>query len=84
MTTNKTPIQEFKEYIFNTINTTADPLWLKQTVTFLEGMEQKEKAFAFDCFEAGRKYEHERDGFVEHSNYYFEQFYSQYAEKHTD
>lgn len=53
MTTNKTPIQELKEYLFNTFEVPAAPLWLKQTITFLETLEQKEKAFAFDCFEAG-------------------------------
>jgi len=74
MTTNKTPIQEFKEYVFNTFEPQDNHLWLKQTILFLETLEQKEKAFAFDCFKAG-EFMHGCDTIAA-----FDQFYCKYAE----
>ena len=46
------------------------------TLRDVEIMLEKEKQFAFDCFEAGMDYS-------SGSNTNFEQFYSRYAEQHT-
>lgn len=69
---NKTPIQELIDHVYEYYGTCVvnDYEWL-----------QKEKQFAFDCFEAGYKARHyfsagDRDNA-------FERFYSQYASQHT-
>lgn len=93
MTTNKTPIQELIGYCtrtrFNVEQTDGfrfEALDYDDIIIAIrEEFEQKEKAFAFDCFTEGMNYGVARilyggDG----NNYSFEQFYSQYAEQHTE
>lgn len=85
MTTNKTPIQELISLVLQdrSMVDKHDLLgWM-----YKQGIE-KEKAFAFDCFEAGCAYQ---DGEVQysmsklnHDKPSFDKFYSQYAAKHTN
>lgn len=78
MTTNKTPIQELfkmldEHYAF--VCTNQDE-WL-----------EKEKAFAFDCFEAGKDYGFDVcmaiDWGDNPTKQDFDQFYVKYAEQHN-
>ena len=84
MTTNKTPIQELVDWILECENSifaiSATEIELKMLSQFkdkLKSQLQKEKAFAFDCYETGVDY---ACGSYED----FDQFYSQYAAQHTE
>lgn len=48
-----TPIYLVQEYLFNTFDHTRDNEWTAQTIRFLDALRQKEKAFAFDCWQHG-------------------------------
>lgn len=88
----KTPIQEFvdlleskviiaREQESNLFLNAVDMFEIRDKYVYLL---QKEKAFAFDCFEAGRLHEFDTtmcSKFSEETT--FEQFYSKYTEQHN-
>lgn len=97
MTTNKTPIQE----LIDLLNKRGDELWetlgtesyvarchLFDCRELAKTLLQKEKAFAFDCFEAGKLYGIDLclsiEDVVETREPKFDEFYSKYAEQHAD
>lgn len=94
MTTNKTPIQEFKKDLENLLVKSGSKLNFSEAMvaTLLEfvipELLQKEKAFAFDCFEAGKLYGIDLclsiEDVVETREPKFDEFYSKYAEQHAD
>ena len=93
--TNKTPIQELIEFcIKNTFNSTLEDGTKMLTLDYdelretFDSLVKKEKAFAFDCFEAGKSYGIDYSLSVEDGmpsqRPTFDEFYSQYAEQHID
>lgn len=76
----KTPIMELIDY-YNQ-NSSLDPYVLSLMLRGqMESMLQKEKAFAFDCYEAGYSEMWEDDSRTSEEN--FGLFYLQYAEQHN-
>lgn len=83
--TNKTPIQELIEYFYDMQNNARTSneisIYINEVCATLETYQQKEKAFAFDCFEEGQ------DTIIllgrQELEDAFEDFYSQYAEQHN-
>ena len=91
MTTNKTPIQELMLFFDTAIKNSKrkEVVGILSTLrTVAEASLQKEKAFAFDCFEAGKSYGIDYSLSVEDGmpsqRPTFDEFYSQYAEQHID
>jgi hypothetical protein len=68
---NKTPIQELKEQLVE-----EDIRCLS-----IDSYLQKEKQFAFECFEAGCAYILSEHAYLKQTHPNFDQFYSQYAER---
>lgn len=75
----KTPIQELIEELTKRFI----PYNNRELYYILEKYGEKEKQFAFDCFEAGESYCSYHCGPNLEESPDFEQFYSQYAEQHT-
>lgn len=95
MTTNKTPIQELIEFcVKNTFNSTLEDGTKMLTLDYdelketFDSLVKKEKAFAFDCFEAGKLYGIDLclsiEDVVETREPKFDEFYSKYAKQHAD
>lgn len=80
--TNKTPIQELIFSLNNEFYECIDTNY-GRGVLFAMNMArevlQKEKAFAFDCFEAARS-----ESYGEHDYFDFDVFWRRYAEQHTN
>ena len=88
MTTNKTPIQELIDWLDALIKTNnTQKIRLSLLRSGLEERLQKEKAFAFDCFEAGKDYGFDVcmaiDWGDNPTKQDFDQFYVKYAEQHN-
>jgi len=88
----KTPIGELIDLYNSSISKTLHEGTRIILGVFIDNLElqlQKEKAFAFDCFEAGMKhgdellYKNEINSRYELTEPDFEHFYSQYATQHT-
>lgn len=91
MTTNKTPIQELIKYFEYVKTQNVNPKeidYLNEVIMAIDTFKQKEKAFAFDCFEAGKLYGIDLclsiEDAVETREPKFDEFYSKYAEQHAD
>ena len=93
MTTNKTPIQELIDWISEIENSIfglncarIELDMLAQFKLKLKEYTQKEKAFAFYCFEAGNTHGMDVAMSLEWGDYPtkpdFNEFYSQYVEQH--
>lgn len=76
----KTPIAELKEELLRKFKNYNN----HQLYNIIEKYEQKEKAFAFDCFEAGESYNNQFCGAGKDVEPDFEIFYSQYATQHPE
>lgn len=88
---NKTPIQELiyvAQKMLDVATIEKNKEMIELFISFIETGLQKEKQFAFDCFEAGGLYQEAKFGYdymergITHDADDFEQFYSQYAEQH--
>lgn len=81
--TNKTPIQELIEYFYDMQNNARTSneisIYINEVCATLETYQQKEKAFAFDCWMDG-----ESTGGCIDKQQSFDWFYSQYAEQHNE
>ena len=91
MITNKTPIQELMLFFDTAIKNSKrkEVIGILSTLrTVAEASLQKEKAFAFDCFEAGKLYGIDLclsiEDVVETREPKFDEFYSKYAKQHAD
>ena len=94
MKTNKTPIQEFKEELINLLieNKEKNSPFTKTTISviiefYIPELLQKEKQFAFDCFQAGNRFGMDVCGSFDWGQQPtkpdFDEFYSKYVSQHT-
>lgn len=88
--TNKTPIKELMLFFDTAIKNSKrkEVVGILSTLrTVAEASLQKEKAFAFDCFNAGQTYGMDvamsTEWAEDTTEPDFEQFYSKYAEQHN-